>query len=64
MIDILPNIGEQWIHHNGRVYEVVLIANVDSVNEHYPITVIYKGQNGRIWSKQLDNFLSKMKKIM
>lgn len=56
-------IGERWIHLNGHEYTVVLIANEHSFKAEYPITVVYKGDNGKIWCKTLENFLAKMVKM-
>ena len=53
-------IGQRWAHHNGITYTVILLANEHSQNESYPITVVYKGDNGKIWCKPLGNFLAKM----
>lgn len=56
----LPAIGNLYRHHKGADYVVVDIANVDSTNPDYPVTVIYKGINGKTWAKPLHNFVQKM----
>ena len=56
----LPSVGDWWTHHNGNRYEVVLLSNEDSDNPDYPVTVSYRGENGKVWSKTLENFLAKM----
>jgi hypothetical protein len=63
-IEELPKIGSTYRHNNGNTYKVILIANIDSNNEQYPITIIYEGySNHKIWAKTLDNFLLKMSLI-
>lgn len=47
-------------NHDGNEYEVILITNRNSDSEKYPITVVYKGWNGEVWSKPMDDFLQKM----
>lgn len=64
IIEVFPEIGSTWQHHNGATYTVVLIANESSDNVNYPITVVYEGfTNGKIWCKPLSNFLDKMTSI-
>ena len=46
-------LGSKWIHNNGNEYEIIAIANTYSQKEEYPITIIYKGDNGRVWSRQM-----------
>ncbi len=59
----IPVSGEWYIHRNGNIYEVILLANEQSKNDLYPITVVYKGKNDLIWAKELSNFNLKMRKI-
>ena len=60
IMNITPKIGSKWIHHNGLEYTIILIANTEFSNFQYPVTIIYKGDNGNIWAKPLDNFLKKL----
>jgi len=60
---VLPKKLEKWQHHNGVIYTVDCLANTESDNPDYPITVVYIGPNGHRWAKPLDNFLLKMKKV-
>lgn len=60
---VLPKKLEKWQHHNGVIYTVDCLANTESDNRDYPITVVYIGPNGHRWAKPLDNFLMKMKKV-
>lgn len=57
-----PKIGDTYKHHNGNEYTVLQIANTHAESEDYPITVVYQGKNGKVWSKTLDNFNNKMKR--
>ncbi len=57
---VIPKDDSLWRHHTGRMYRVLLIANRDSTRPEYPITVVYRGTNQKIWSKPLSNFLEKM----
>jgi hypothetical protein len=60
-INELPIIGSTYRHKNGNTYKVMLIANIHSINDDYPVTIVYEGySNKRIWAKPLDNFLQKM----
>lgn len=49
-------IGSKWTHRNGNKYEIILITNENSVNDKYPITVVYKGENGNIWSRLMSDW--------
>lgn len=60
-MDISISVGDRWEHFNGRVYEVIGIANEHSTNLNYPITVVYRSEkSGRLWCKDLNNFLIRM----
>lgn len=55
--------GKKYIHHNGLVYEVLLLTNEHSINtKKYPVTVVYQGSNGKIWSKSIKDFKKSFKK--
>ena len=57
----LPAVGSFWMHENGAgPYKVLLLANVNSLSEKYPPTVVYQGANGNVWTKPVGNFLDKM----
>lgn len=44
--------NSQWTHKNGNKYIVLGEANLDSERqEEYPTTVIYRGENGKVWSR-------------
>lgn len=51
----IPKIKSKWRHTNGIKYKVILITN-ETDTEKYPLTVIYKGKNGKIWSRPLSDW--------
>ena len=55
-------VGSRWKHYNGIEYEVILITNLEN-SEKYPTTVVYKGLNGKIWSRFLSGWERSFKKI-
>lgn len=42
------------------VYEVVGFTNVGTTYEEHPVNVVYAGENGKIWSRTLENFKLRM----
>jgi len=58
-----PKVGYRYQHENGNEYTVLLIANTHAESDDYPVTIVYQGDNGKAWSKTLDNFNQKMKKV-
>jgi hypothetical protein len=56
----IPEIGSVWRHHNGNTYLVLLIANNDgddpSKREKYPPTVVYRGENLKVWARKLSDW--------
>ena len=60
----VPEIYSRWKHENGNEYNVILIANENApACSEYPIVVIYRGDNGNVWAKNIDNFNSRMTRI-
>lgn len=56
--------GSRWRHYNGNEYTVLVLTNEYTEHpETYPITVIYQGANGRIWSRRLDDWHRSMTRI-
>lgn len=51
----IPEIKSKWRHYNGIKYKVIAIANEENT-EKYPTTVIYKGENGKVWSRSLTDW--------
>jgi hypothetical protein len=61
MIMEKPELNSIWMHHSGRLYRVLFIANdVEDSKPDYPITVIYEGQNGKKWAGRLDDWYRRM----
>ena len=61
----LPEVtaGSDWIHSNGNHYHVVMLANEHSADmERYPVTVVYKGTNGKVWCRPLSDWHRSMTK--
>lgn len=53
----VPGLGTRWVHTNGNVYTVFLITNLKSDRpEKFPVTVVYEGQNGNVWSRPLSQW--------
>lgn len=53
-----------WHHNNGNVYTVIEIANLDSKDlTKYPITVVYRGKNGKIWTRPLTDWHRSFTKV-
>lgn len=49
--------GSVWEHRNGCIYTVQCLANTDTQNpEKYPVTVIYKGKNGKTWARPMSDW--------
>ncbi len=47
-------------HHSGRVYTVLHVTNdVSNPKPNFPVTVVYLGANGNMWSRRLDEFKEK-----
>lgn len=46
--------NSEWIHTNGNKYIVLCIANEHTERPNqYPVTVVYQGENLKIWSRPL-----------
>ncbi|WP_211232681.1 hypothetical protein [Marinobacterium litorale] len=59
----IPEKDSVWVHNSGREYRVTCITNLYTVNpERYPITVVYVGANGNIWSRPLFDWQRSMTK--
>ena len=58
-------IGDIWEHHNGKRYVILMVANLNSKSTDYPITIVYRQElGGNIYSKDLNNFLITMTRIV
>lgn len=49
--------GSEWVHTNGNKYRVLCVANEHTAHpDKYPITVVYQGENLKIWSRPLNDW--------
>lgn len=58
-----PTEYSRWRHHSGRIYTVMFIANTHSDKPNYPETVVYYGENQRIWTGPLSDWHRRMTKL-
>lgn len=59
-----PAPQERYRHRSGREYTVIALANEHTTQpDSYPVMVVYQGDNGNIWAKELNVFLAKMTPI-
>ena len=57
-----PVPGTVWRHYNGNRYTVLYIAN--KLDEpRYPKTVVYQGDNGFVWTRQVTDWRRSMTEI-
>jgi len=50
-----------WKHKNGNSYRVLFLTNEHTERPKiYPVTVVYKGCNGNVWSRPLSGWHSSM----
>jgi hypothetical protein len=56
-------VGKQYKHYNGNVYTVLYLTNTSTLSEKYPISVVYMGQNGNVWSRLLSDWFSSFTKV-
>lgn len=56
----IPEPGSKWLHYNGTSYEVLYIANEPN-DPRYPLTVVYRGPNGKVWARRADDWHRSMK---
>ena len=57
--------GTVWRHmlHQTR-YTIVTVANADaSVSDRFPVTVVYRDEDDKIWARPADEFLQKFGRI-
>lgn len=61
-MNALPVIGSVWKHYNGNEYRVLHIAN-EPDEARYPLTVVYIGENDRVWARRADDWHRSMTEI-
>lgn len=55
-----PAVASRWRHTNGREYLVAAITNEGNNHPDHPVTVLYRGDNGRFWSRPLSDWRRSM----
>lgn len=50
-----PAPGSVWVHRSGTEYHVLHLANEPN-DDRYPLTVVYQGPNGKVWSRRADDW--------
>lgn len=58
----IPEEGSWWEHRNGNRYMVIAVVN-ESDTERYPLTVVYRGENGKWWARRADDWHRSMTTI-
>lgn len=57
-------VGSEWANTDGNIYKVFTIANkYTEYPDKHPITIVYTGENGKIWSCPLSDWHLSMRKI-
>ena len=54
-----PKINSKWVRKDwdgGNTYTVLAVTNTAHLSEKYPPQVIYQGDNGHFWSKDLEQW--------
>jgi hypothetical protein len=50
-------VSSRWKHRNGNIYTVTMLANTDSTRQDdYPVMVVYRGENGKIWCRAFSDW--------
>ena len=51
-------------HHSGRIYTILHLSNTHANDsDKFPVTVVYRGANGLVWSRPLSHFVDKFEII-
>lgn len=59
-----PASTTRWQHSNGNFYTVLVMSNGDSERpDEYPETVVYQGDNGKVWSRPLSRWHGRMTEV-
>lgn len=54
----------RWKHRNGCLYTVLFLTNEHTERpETYPVSVVYKGDNGNVWSRPLSDWHRSMTEV-
>lgn len=56
-----PEPRSVWQHRDGDIYTVERLTNEHSTQpDRYPVTVVYRGQDGKVWSRRLADWHGSM----
>jgi hypothetical protein len=56
--------GSLWRHNNGVEYRVLYLANEKTADPiKYPVTVVYQGPNGLVWTRPMADWHRSMTRI-
>lgn len=57
----LPKRGSRWTHLNGFMkYTVLFIANKNTKSDKHPVMVVYIGDNGNYWCREISTWHDSM----
>ena len=60
----LPIEESLWKHHNGNLYRVIMVVNgASEKHQKYPLGVVYKGENARVWHRPLHLWYQSMTEV-
>ena len=60
-------IGKTYKHKNGNLYKVLMLTNTEGEVERqdkYPPTVVYQGEDKKLWSARLDDWDRRMTEVV
>lgn len=55
-----PTLGSRWQHRNGNFYTVEGYSNGSGLSDKHPLTIHYRGDNGKPWSRALSQWHTSM----
>ena len=58
----LPKIGSRWKHYKGAFYTVLHIANEPN-DDRYPATIVYQGDNQKVWARAAGDWHRSMTEV-
>jgi hypothetical protein len=65
MYDDTPKEDTQWQHRKGGIYTVLLLTSEPGEDkaDKFPRSVVYKGEDGRVWTCTLESWYSSFKPL-
>lgn len=61
---VIVKIGDEWMHNrNGHVYTVTNVVNKGSTKIKFPLTIVYKDEEGTEYACSARRFISKRRKL-